>query len=179
MPRAFSSSAIARRLVCPAPRMSSGLAPAEAGGGNWIDWVPIARSLANGCDPEHPEYWGDPFDQSQRLVELAAIGFALRLVPDRVWQPLLEREKPAVAAYLVKGHACGFVDNNWKFFRLREQFTPELQAAWHAAYDHLKLQPPGPAALPRQQVKTPLRRSDGRVRRRRRGQPPSAHAVCE
>ena len=42
-----------------------------------------------------------------------------------------------------------------------------------------KVQPPSPAALPRQQVKTPLRWSGRRVHRRRRGQPPAAHAGRE
>ncbi len=99
-------------------RLLWGLAPAEVGGATWIDWTPIARGLASGCDPAHPEYWGDPFDRSQRLVELAAIGFALRLVPDKLWAPLSTAERRNVAAYLLKGHACEYSDNNWKFFRL-------------------------------------------------------------
>ncbi|MBK5569795.1 DUF2264 domain-containing protein, partial [Ensifer sp. SSB1] len=99
-------------------RLLWGLAPAEVGGATWIDWMPIARGLANGCDPTHPEYWGDTFDRSQRLVELAAIGFALRLVPDKLWAPLSAAERRNVAAYLLKGHACEYSDNNWKFFRL-------------------------------------------------------------
>lgn len=99
-------------------RLLWGLVPAQAGGADWIDWQPIARGLANGCDPDHPEYWGDCFDRSQRLVELAAIGLALRLVPDRIWKPLTQAERAKVATYLLKGHGCTFVDNNWMFFRL-------------------------------------------------------------
>jgi hypothetical protein len=99
-------------------RLLWGLAPATVGGANWIDWEPIARGLANGCDPKHPEYWGEPFDVSQRLVELAAIGFALRLVPEKIWEPLSEEQRGKVAAYLIAGHACRHADNNWKFFRL-------------------------------------------------------------
>lgn len=99
-------------------RLLWGLAPAEVGGATWIDWAPIARGLANGCDPAHPEYWGDCFGRSQRLVEVAAIGFALRLVPDKLWAPLSEAERRNVTAYLLKGHACEYSDNNWKFFRL-------------------------------------------------------------
>jgi len=99
-------------------RLLWGLAPAQVGGATWIDWTPIARGLANGCDPAHPEYWGDCFDRSQRLVELAAIGFALKLVPDKLWTPLTQAEQRNVACYLLKGHACEYSDNNWKFFRL-------------------------------------------------------------
>jgi hypothetical protein len=99
-------------------RLLWGLAPAQAGGADWIDWGPIARGLANGCDPGHQEFWGWPGQVDQRLVELAAIGFALRLVPDKLWAPLDARARTQVVDYLRRGHACDFADNNWKFFRL-------------------------------------------------------------
>ena len=95
-----------------------GLAPAAAGGATWIDWTPIARGLAAGTDPEHPEYWGDVGDKDQRLVELAAIGLALRLVPQHIWEPLSEPQKRNVATYLLSARPKEFADNNWKFFRL-------------------------------------------------------------
>lgn len=99
-------------------RLLWGLVPAQVGGADWIDWKTIARGLAHGADPRHPEYWGDPTDRDQRLVELAAIGFALRLVPDKIWHPLNESERRNVSAYLLKGHGRVHGDNNWKFFRL-------------------------------------------------------------
>lgn len=99
-------------------RLLWGLAPAQAGGADWIDWEPIARGLACGTDPNHPEFWGWPGPRDQRLVELAAIGFALRLVPDKLWAPLDNKARALVIDYLRRGHACEFADNNWKFFRL-------------------------------------------------------------
>ncbi|RDL48573.1 hypothetical protein BLJAPNOD_04850 [Ensifer sp. M14] len=99
-------------------RLLWGLVPAEVGGADWIDWAPIARGLASGTDPHHAEYWGQPTDRNQRLVELAAIGFALRLVPEKLWAPLEPHERENVVAYLKAGHACRFSENNWKFFRL-------------------------------------------------------------
>lgn len=99
-------------------RLLWGLVPAEVGGADWIDWTPITRGLASGTDPNHVEYWGKPTDRNQRLVELAAIGFALRLVPDKLWAPLAPRERANVITYLRSGHACAFSENNWKFFRL-------------------------------------------------------------
>ncbi|PSS65925.1 hypothetical protein C6558_06020 [Ensifer sp. NM-2] len=99
-------------------RLLWGLVPAQVGGADWIDWTPIARGLASGTDPHHAEYWGQPTDRNQRLVELAAIGFALRLVPDKLWAPLGPDERENVVAYLKSGHACRFSENNWKFFRL-------------------------------------------------------------
>ena len=99
-------------------RLLWGLAPAQVGGADWIDWSPIAAGLAAGCNPAHPEFWGWPGRVDQRLVELAAIGFALRLVPEKLWQPLDDRSRTLVIDYLRRVHACEFVANNWKFFRL-------------------------------------------------------------
>lgn len=95
-----------------------GLAPAAAGGADWIDWAPIRRGLANGVDPAHPEYWGPVGDIDQRMVELAAIGYALRLVPDRLWAPLPEADRRNLLRYLTEARARDFHTNNWKFFRL-------------------------------------------------------------
>jgi hypothetical protein len=54
----------------------------------------------------------------QRLVEMAAIGLALRLVPDKIWAPLTPVQRDRAAAYLTQARAFAHVDNNWKFFRL-------------------------------------------------------------
>jgi hypothetical protein len=95
-----------------------GLAPWAAGGGRCPHWPLYARGLANGTDPDHPEYWGKVGDRDQRMVELAAIGFALRLVPEHLWEPLDERARRNVAAYLLEARPHEFADNNWKFFRV-------------------------------------------------------------
>src|SRR6478736_9494567 len=65
-----------------------GLAPFGAGGGDFAHWQRFAEGLANGTDPDHPEYWGAVNGRDQRMVELAALGFALALVPEKVWEPL-------------------------------------------------------------------------------------------
>lgn len=95
-----------------------GLAPLAAGGGDFAHWSMWREGLANGTDPDHPEYWGDLEDIEQRLVEMAAIGFALCLVPDRLWTPLSSDRQRNVAAYLQTAHRCTFANNNWKFFRI-------------------------------------------------------------
>ncbi len=99
-------------------RLLWGLVPAHVGGADWIDWEPIARGLASGTNPQHPEYWGAVPDRNQRLVELAAIGFALKLVPSKMWEPLDDEAKRNVTNYLVTAHSRHCHDNNWKFFRL-------------------------------------------------------------
>ncbi|NTJ44632.1 DUF2264 domain-containing protein [Agrobacterium larrymoorei] len=95
-----------------------GIVPLAAGGYDFPHWDLYRRGLANGTDPGHEEYWGDVSDRNQRLVELAAIGFALAMVPQHIWEPLSEAEKKSVADYLVAARDKEFVDNNWKFFRV-------------------------------------------------------------
>ena len=95
-----------------------GAAPAALGGEDALDWAMARRGLANGCDPAHPEFWGWPGAQDQRLVEMAAIGFAVLAVPDRIWEPLAPAAKTNVTAYLRHAAAQEFSPNNWLFFRL-------------------------------------------------------------
>lgn len=95
-----------------------GLAPAQAGGAGWIDWEPIRRGLVAGTDPDHPEYWGPAQDHDQRLVESAAIGLALRLVPDQIWHPLSAAEKERAVAYFLAARQKRYHGNNWVLFRL-------------------------------------------------------------
>lgn len=95
-----------------------GLTPLAAGGGDFDHWELYRRGLANGTDPEHPEYWGQVNSTDQRMVELAAIGFTMRLLPHLVWEPLEPRAKDNLAAYLKHARQFDYADNNWKFFRI-------------------------------------------------------------
>ena len=95
-----------------------GLAPLAAGGAEFAHWGVYREGLANGTDPEHPEYWGQVNSTDQRMVELAAIGLALRLVPHLVWDPLPERARRNLAAYLTHARRFDYANNNWKFFRV-------------------------------------------------------------
>ncbi|MDB5527522.1 MAG: hypothetical protein JWR51_625 [Devosia sp.] len=95
-----------------------GLTPLAAGGGKFEHWELYRRGLANGTDPEHPEYWGAVNSTDQRMVELAAIGFTMRMVPQLVWEPLPQKAKDNLAAYLKHARQFDYADNNWKFFRI-------------------------------------------------------------
>ncbi|MBT9371137.1 DUF2264 domain-containing protein [Rhizobium sp. CSW-27] len=95
-----------------------GAVPAALGGSDVLDWARVREGLSNGCDPEHEEFWGWPGSEDQRLVEMAAIGFALLAVPERIWNPLPERSKALVSSYLRRCAAQIFSPNNWMFFRL-------------------------------------------------------------
>jgi hypothetical protein len=95
-----------------------GLTPLAAGGGSFDHWALYRQGLAKGTDPEHPEYWGTIHSTDQRMVELAAIGFTMRMVPQLVWEPLDQRAKDNLAAYLLHARKFDYADNNWKFFRI-------------------------------------------------------------
>jgi hypothetical protein len=95
-----------------------GLVPHAQGNGAFDHWDLYRRGLANGMDPNHPEYWGDAQGTDQRMVEMAAIGFTLRAVPQHVWNPQPQSAKDNIAAYLKRIRVLDYVDNNWKFFRV-------------------------------------------------------------
>lgn len=95
-----------------------GIAPLALSGDHFDHWPLLARGIANGTDPSHPEYWGDVRQKDQRLVELAALGFALRLAPQHLWEPLSDAQKDNVRRYLLTARERNYADNNWKFFRV-------------------------------------------------------------
>ena len=95
-----------------------GLAPLGAGGDDFAHWDRYAEGLANGVDPNHPEYWGTVNGRDQRMVELAALGFALALVPEKIWAPLDSKARGNLVSYLKHARTFDYADNNWKFFRV-------------------------------------------------------------
>jgi hypothetical protein len=94
-----------------------GLVPLAAGGAE-VDWEPYRRGLVAGTDPRHPEYWGRAGDRDQRLVEMAAIAFALCLVPEQLWLPLGRSDRSHLADWLRRVDQVAYPDNNWLFFRV-------------------------------------------------------------
>ncbi|MCZ7455495.1 DUF2264 domain-containing protein [Rhizobium rhizogenes] len=95
-----------------------GIAPLALSGDSFAHWPLLAKGIANGTDPAHPDYWGDVRQKDQRLVELAALGFALRLAPQHLWEPLSDAQKDNVRRYLLTARERNYADNNWKFFRV-------------------------------------------------------------
>ncbi|KAI9277324.1 hypothetical protein BC943DRAFT_364286 [Umbelopsis sp. AD052] len=95
-----------------------GIAPMVAGGASFAHWDRYREGLKNGTDPTHAEYWGGVSSMDQRQVEIAALGYALLLVPEHIWDPLEEDSKNNVAKYLIQGRNTNFHGNNHKFFRV-------------------------------------------------------------
>lgn len=121
-----------------------GLVPLAAGGGDFADWDLYRRGLANGSDPQHPEYWGEPEGRNQRLVEMAAIGLALALAPDQLWRPLPAAAQANLIRWLGAINRLEIVDSNWLFFRvlvnlgLASVGAAHDEAALRAALDRLE-----------------------------------------
>jgi hypothetical protein len=93
-----------------------GLAPLAAGGGAFPHWDLWVRGLAAGTDPAHPGYWGPIRGIDQRQVETAAVGFALALAPERLWDPLSGAERDRAGRWLASSLDQPTPPNNWNFF---------------------------------------------------------------
>lgn len=95
-----------------------GLVPFVAGGGEFKHWDLIHNGLKNGTDPNHEEYWGDPEDLEQRLVEFASIGVALAVIPDKFFDPIEDSAKPHIKDYFFRISECRYPLTNWKWFHI-------------------------------------------------------------
>lgn len=95
-----------------------GLAPLLAGGGRFYGIEKFVDGLNNGADPAHPEYWGPVTDRDQRMVESAAIGYALALAPDVFWDGLSPRGRDCLRDWLLNSLHQTPAPNNWNFFHV-------------------------------------------------------------
>lgn len=97
-------------------RVLWGLVPLLAGGENSGIWELSMQGIKNGTNPSHEEYWGEITDFDQRAVEMAAFGYALALIPDKIWDPLIDQEKKNLFAWLNQINQIIVYDCNWLFF---------------------------------------------------------------
>ena len=70
-----------------------GLAPLGGGGFRTDLWEIYLEGIKNGTDPGCSEYWGRLEGKDQKIVEMASLGLALAMVPERIWEPLNPRDK--------------------------------------------------------------------------------------
>jgi len=94
-----------------------GIVPLVMGGGRFEHWDLYRRGIASGTDPDHPEFWGWA-ERDQRMVEMAAIGFALAFVPEHLWDPLTARVRDNLVTWLDRINQFPPYPNNWQFFRV-------------------------------------------------------------
>lgn len=81
-------------------------------------WALWKEGIIHGTDPVHEEYWGDigPFDQ--RMVEMAVMGMALCLIPERFYDELTPAQQDNLCAWLNQINLHDMPKNNWRFFRV-------------------------------------------------------------
>lgn len=89
-----------------------------AGGGKYDGTEWWIEGLKSGTDPESPEYWGDPRDNDQRMVEMCPLGFTLAVAPV-FWESLSEKERTNVEAWLGNSiNLKNMPNTNWLWFRV-------------------------------------------------------------
>jgi hypothetical protein len=103
-----------------------GIVPLVSGGGHFDHWDRWAAGLAAGTDPDGPEYWGPCAGHvDQRMVEMAAIGYALAATPEHIWDPLSGTERDRVVEWLRDIERYEPAPGNWLYFRLLVQMGLE------------------------------------------------------
>ena len=99
-----------------------GIVPALAGGtppGEMEEYITMcADGMANGVNPEHPDYWGDTFDRDQKFVEMAVLGLSLLLSPELFWEKLDDQAKKNLQIWLESANDHEYPPCNWLFFRV-------------------------------------------------------------
>lgn len=94
-----------------------GLAPLAAGGGAAGDaWAELRSALGAAVDPSHHWYVGPPSGIDQRTVEAAAVGYALAIAPEQLWEPFTGAGRDHLARWLLAAYHAEVPDINWHFF---------------------------------------------------------------
>lgn len=81
-------------------------------------WALWREGLINGTDPAHHEYWGDLQGCDQRMVEMAVMGMALSMIPDRFYHELTAEQQENLWRWLDQINRYDMPKNNWRFFRV-------------------------------------------------------------
>jgi hypothetical protein len=74
------------------------------------------RTLANGCDPSHPGYWGDIDARSTLICEGADIALAIWLGKETLWPGLGTEQQRRARQWLGQAVGKDTADNNWHLF---------------------------------------------------------------
>ncbi|RAL60868.1 hypothetical protein DID88_010192 [Monilinia fructigena] len=95
-----------------------GLSSLLAGGGDYEGTEWWVEGLKKGTDPTSEEYWGEPRDNDQRMVEMCPLGFTLAVAPV-FWEKLTEKERGNVETWLGNSiNSKNMPNTNWLWFRV-------------------------------------------------------------
>ncbi len=101
-----------------AARLLWGLAPAGCQAGDLPALDRLIAGFAAGADATHADYWGEIADNDQRMVEMAAVAFALAILPPKRLAVLDDRARANLIRWLDQINRKAPVENNWQFFRV-------------------------------------------------------------
>jgi hypothetical protein len=103
-----------------------GLAPLLAGGSKYAHSEKFVQGLISGTDPESEEFWGYMEDIDQRMVEACPIGYTLAVASKDFWEPLTDKQKKNVEAWLGSMNDKEMPNTNW-YATLSCVFSRELR----------------------------------------------------
>ncbi|KAG5639285.1 hypothetical protein H0H81_004946 [Sphagnurus paluster] len=95
-----------------------GLASLLAGGGEYEGTKRWVDGFTNGSDPKSEEFWGNMRDKDQRMVECSAIGFAIAVAREKLWDPLSPEAKVNLETWLGGMNDKEMPNTNWLWFRV-------------------------------------------------------------
>jgi len=108
-----------RSFIMAAPWLSSSDADSFDLDGVRYDVAGFYREgILAGTDPADPEYWGDPVDYAQHLVEMASLAWGLWQSRARIWECFSMAERTQVAGYLQACTKVKYHANNWLLFNV-------------------------------------------------------------
>ena len=96
------------------------IVPMLAGGSKAVEpvWALWREGIANGTNPEHPEYWGEIGSCDQRQVEMAVFGYGMAIAPQQFFFSLPEVAQKNLYAWLDQINRTELYHNNWIYFRV-------------------------------------------------------------
>lgn len=95
-----------------------GLASLLAGDGQYSGLYRWINGFDSGTNPDSAEFWGNMRDKDQRMVECSAIGFAIAVAKERLWDPLSDDAKTRFETWLGGMNDKQMPNTNWLWFRV-------------------------------------------------------------
>ncbi|KAH9478026.1 hypothetical protein JR316_0010262 [Psilocybe cubensis] len=95
-----------------------GLAALLGGGGDYDGTKRWVDGFKNGTDPKSDEFWGNMRNKDQRMVECSAIGFAIAVAKEKLWDPLSDETKRNFEDWLGGMNDKEMPNTNWLWFRV-------------------------------------------------------------
>lgn len=96
-----------------------GLASLLGGGGDYEGTKRWLDGFESGTNPANEEFWGHMRNKDQRMVECSAIGFAIAVAREKLWDPLSVETKSRFENWLGGMNDKEMPNTNWLWFRVR------------------------------------------------------------